>query len=211
MGAALLIWVSFYVSTPFTIASGIMIILCLPFGYFTAIHKPTRYVLIGLIALSIITFGVIYKIQNVEPSMAAIGLVLLTILLVAVILSVPIGLSVACWKKSHPWFFVRLAILCALILLGLYFKIGLTDNTSDSSGYISILFLSIYIYFIWLFCMLTGDKQINRKGSSRINYDNDTSSSSSSSSDSSSSSSSSSDSYSGSGGSSGGGGASGSW
>ncbi len=213
MGAALPVLAGFFVGTPFIIAAAILVVIFVLFGYFAVQHQPTRYALLGLLGLSVIIFGVMSKLNAFAPSMAAIGIALAVIATIAVFLSFPIMLSIACWKKNRTWFFVRLAILCTLIVLGLYYKAHLANSISDPSGHATEIILAFCGYMIWLFCMITSNdtKKSSSKGtrkstsaySSTNDRDDDNSSSSSSSS--------SSDSYSGSGGSSGGGGASGSW
>ncbi|MGE8228904.1 TPM domain-containing protein [Stenotrophomonas hibiscicola] len=165
-------------------------------------------VLCGMLAVSIGFFAVMLVRGQLPPSLALHTLLNLAVALAAMLVFFLVQAGRARWRKNRNSFAVRLVVL--VLLTGAYALGALLaiDRASDENARVLAMIVSsvgtLFLYFIWLFTLLPGEKARSGRRSSQ-GYRSSSSTSSSS------SSSSSSGGWSGGGGRSGGGGASGSW
>jgi len=167
-----------------------------------------RIVLYGMLAVSTGFFAVMLVRGQLPPSLALHALLNLAVGIAAMLVFFLVQAGRARWRKNRNSFAIRLVVL--VLLTGGYALGALLaiDRAGDENARVLATIVSsmgtLFLYFIWVFTLLPGEKARGARGSSRSYR------SSSSTSSSSASSSSSSD-WSGGGGRSGGGGASGSW
>jgi len=167
-----------------------------------------RIVLCGMLAVSIGFFAVMLVRGQLPPSLALHTLLNLAVALAAMLVFFLVQAGRARWRRNRNSFAVRLVVL--VLLTGAYALGALLaiDRASDENARVLAMIVSsvgtLFLYFIWLFTLLPGEKARSGRRSSQ-GYRSSSSTSSSS------SSSSSSGGWSGGGGRSGGGGASGSW
>ena len=170
--------------------------------------RGVRIVLCGMLAVSIGFFAVMLVRGQLPPSLALHTLLNLAVALAAMLVFFLVQAGRARWRKNRNSFAVRLVVL--VLLTGAYALGALLaiDRASDGNARVLAMIVSsvgtLFLYFIWLFTLLPGEKARSGRRSSQ-GYRSSSSTSSSS------SSSSSSGGWSGGGGRSGGGGASGSW
>ncbi|QGL90450.1 TPM domain-containing protein [Stenotrophomonas maltophilia] len=170
--------------------------------------RGVRIVLCGMLAVSIGFFAVMLVRGQLPPSLALHTLLNLAVALAAMLVFFLVQAGRARWRKNRNSFAVRLVVL--VLLTGAYALGALLaiDRASDENARVLAMIVSsvgtLFLYFIWLFTLLPGEKARSGRRSSQ-GYRSSSSTSSSS------SSSSSSGGWSGGGGRSGGGGASGSW
>ncbi|WP_329842395.1 TPM domain-containing protein [Stenotrophomonas hibiscicola] len=170
--------------------------------------RGVRIVLCGMLAVSIGFFAVMLVRGQLPPSLALHMLLNLAVALAAMLVFFLVQAGRARWRKNRNSFAVRLVVL--VLLTGAYALGALLaiDRASDENARVLAMIVSsvgtLFLYFIWLFTLLPGEKARSGRRSSQ-GYRSSSSTSSSS------SSSSSSGGWSGGGGRSGGGGASGSW
>ncbi|MDH1192409.1 TPM domain-containing protein [Stenotrophomonas sp. GD03958] len=170
--------------------------------------RGVRIVLCGILAVSIGFFAVMLVRGQLPPSLALHTLLNLAVALAAMLVFFLVQAGRARWRKNRNSFAVRLVVL--VLLTGAYALGALLaiDRASDGNARVLAMIVSsvgtLFLYFIWLFTLLPGEKARSGRRSSQ-GYRSSSSTSSSS------SSSSSSGGWSGGGGRSGGGGASGSW
>lgn len=170
--------------------------------------RGVRIVLCGMLAVSIGFFAVMLVRGQLPPSLALHTLLNLAVALAAMLVFFLVRAGRARWRKNRNSFAVRLVVL--VLLTGAYALGALLaiDRASDENARVLAMIVSsvgtLFLYFIWLFTLLPGEKARSGRRSSQ-GYRSSSSTSSSS------SSSSSSGGWSGGGGRSGGGGASGSW
>ncbi|CAM0120530.1 Glycine rich protein [Stenotrophomonas maltophilia] len=170
--------------------------------------RGVRIVLCGMLAVSIGFFAVMLVRGQLPPSLALHTLLNLAVALAAMLVFFLVQAGRARWRKNRNCFAVRLVVL--VLLTGAYALGALLaiDRASDGNARVLAMIVSsvgtLFLYFIWLFALLPGEKARSGRRSSQ-GYRSSSSTSSSS------SSSSSSGGWSGGGGRSGGGGASGSW
>lgn len=170
--------------------------------------RGVRVVLCGMLAVSIGFFAVMLVRGQLPPSLALHTLLNLAVALAAMLVFFLVQAGRARWRKNRNSFAVRLVVL--VLLTGAYALGALLaiDRASDENARVLAMIVSsvgtLFLYFIWLFTLLPGEKARSGRRSSQ-GYRSSSSTSSSS------SSSSSSGGWSGGGGRSGGGGASGSW
>ncbi|MEN5372560.1 TPM domain-containing protein [Stenotrophomonas hibiscicola] len=170
--------------------------------------RGVRIVLCGMLAVSIGFFAVMLVRGQLPPSLALHTLLNLAVALAAMLVFFLVRAGRARWRRNRNSFAVRLVVL--VLLTGAYALGALLaiDRASDENARVLAMIVSsvgtLFLYFIWLFTLLPGEKARSGRRSSQ-GYRSSSSTSSSS------SSSSSSGGWSGGGGRSGGGGASGSW
>ncbi len=170
--------------------------------------RGVRIVLCGMLAVSIGFFAVMLVRGQLPPSLALHTLLNLAVALAAMLVFFLVQAGRARWRRNRNSFAVRLVVL--VLLTGAYALGALLaiDRASDENARVLAMIVSsvgtLFLYFIWLFTLLPGEKARSGRRSSQ-GYRSSSSTSSSS------SSSSSSGGWSGGGGRSGGGGASGSW
>lgn len=170
--------------------------------------RGVRIVLCGMLAVSMGFFAVMLVRGQLPPSLALHTLLNLAVALAAMLVFFLVQAGRARWRKNRNSFAVRLVVL--VLLTGAYALGALLaiDRASDENARVLAMIVSsvgtLFLYFIWLFTLLPGEKARSGRRSSQ-GYRSSSSTSSSS------SSSSSSGGWSGGGGRSGGGGASGSW
>lgn len=170
--------------------------------------RGVRIVLCGMLAVSIGFFAVMLVRGQLPPSLALHTLLNLAVALAAMLVFFLVQSGRARWRRNRNSFAVRLVVL--VLLTGAYALGALLaiDRASDENARVLAMIVSsvgtLFLYFIWLFTLLPGEKARSGRRSSQ-GYRSSSSTSSSS------SSSSSSGGWSGGGGRSGGGGASGSW
>ncbi len=170
--------------------------------------RGVRIVLCGMLAVSIGFFAVMLVRGQLPPSLALHTLLNLAVALAAMLVFFLVQAGRARWRRNRNSFAVRLVVL--VLLTGAYALRALLaiDRASDENARVLAMIVSsvgtLFLYFIWLFTLLPGEKARSGRRSSQ-GYRSSSSTSSSS------SSSSSSGGWSGGGGRSGGGGASGSW
>lgn len=170
--------------------------------------RGVRIVLCGMLAVSIGFFAVMLIRGQLPPSLALHTLLNLAVALAAMLVFFLVQAGRARWRRNRNSFAVRLVVL--VLLTGAYALGALLaiDRASDENARVLAMIVSsvgtLFLYFIWLFTLLPGEKARSGRRSSQ-GYRSSSSTSSSS------SSSSSSGGWSGGGGRSGGGGASGSW
>ena len=170
--------------------------------------RGVRIVLCGMLAVSIVFFAVMLVRGQLPPSLALHTLLNLAVALAAMLVFFLVQAGRARWRRNRNSFAVRLVVL--VLLTGAYALGALLaiDRASDENARVLAMIVSsvgtLFLYFIWLFTLLPGEKARSGRRSSQ-GYRSSSSTSSSS------SSSSSSGGWSGGGGRSGGGGASGSW
>lgn len=170
--------------------------------------RGVRIVLCGMLAVSIGFFAVMLVRGQLPPSLALHTLLNLAVALAAMLVFFLVQAGRARWRRNRNSFAVRLVVL--VLLTGAYALGALLaiDRASDGNARVLAMIVSsvgtLFLYFIWLFTLLPGEKARSGRRSSQ-GYRSSSSTSSSS------SSSSSSGGWSGGGGRSGGGGASGSW
>ncbi|MBN5110750.1 TPM domain-containing protein [Stenotrophomonas hibiscicola] len=170
--------------------------------------RGVRIVLCGMLAVSIGFFAVMLVRGQLPPSLALHTLLNLAVALAAMLVFFLVQAGRARWRRNRNSFAVRLVVL--VLLTGAYALGALLaiDRASDENARVLAMIVSsvgtLFLYFIWLFTLLPGEKaRSGRRSSQGYRCSSSTSSSSSSSS--------SSGGWSGGGGRSGGGGASGSW
>lgn len=170
--------------------------------------RGVRIVLCGMLAVSIGFFAVMLVRGQLPPSLALHTLLNLAVALAAMLVFFLVQAGRARWRRNRNSFAVRLVLL--VLLTGAYALGALLaiDRASDENARVLAMIVSsvgtLFLYFIWLFTLLPGEKaRSGRRSSQGYRCSSSTSSSSSSSS--------SSGGWSGGGGRSGGGGASGSW
>lgn len=170
--------------------------------------RGVRIALCGMLAVSIGFFVVMLVRGQLPPSLALHTLLNLAVAIVAMLVFFLVQAGRARWRKNRNSFAVRLVVL--VLLTGGYALGALLaiDRASDENARVLATIVSsvgtLFLYFIWVFTLLPGEKARSGRRSSQ-GYRSSSSTSSSS------SSSSSSGGWSGGGGRSGGGGASGSW
>lgn len=170
--------------------------------------RGVRIVLSGMLAVSIGFFMVMLVRGQLPPSLALHTLLNLAVAIAAMLVFFLVQAGRARWRKNRNSFAVRLVVL--VLLTGGYALGALLaiDRAGDENARVLATIVSsvgtLFLYFIWVFTLLPGEKARSGRRSSQ-GYRSSSSTSSSS------SSSSSSGSWSGGGGRSGGGGASGSW
>lgn len=170
--------------------------------------RGVRIVLSGMLAVSIGFFVVMLVRGQLPPSLALHTLLNLTVAIAATLVFFLVQAGRARWRKNRNSFAVRLVVL--VLLTGGYALGALLaiDRASDENARALATIVSsvgtLFLYFIWVFTLLPGEKARSGRRSSQ-GYRSSSSTSSSS------SSSGSSGGWSGGGGRSGGGGASGSW
>ena len=170
--------------------------------------RGVRIVLCGMLAVSIGFFAVMLVRGQLPPSLALHTLLNLAVAIAAMLVFFLVQAGRARWRRNRNSFAVRLVVL--VLLTGAYALGALLaiDRASDENARVLAMIVSsvgtLFLYFIWLFTLLPGEKaRSGRRSSQGYRCSSSTSSSSSSSS--------SSGGWSGGGGRSGGGGASGSW
>lgn len=170
--------------------------------------RGVRIVLSGMLAVSIGFFMVMLVRGQLPPSLALHTLLNLAVAIAAMLVFFLVQAGRARWRKNRNSFAVRLGVL--VLLTGGYALGALLaiDRANDENARVLATIVSsvgsLFLYFIWVFTLLPGEKARSGRRSSQ-GYRSSSSTSSSS------SSSSSSGGWSGGGGRSGGGGASGSW
>ncbi|MBY6282327.1 TPM domain-containing protein [Stenotrophomonas maltophilia] len=170
--------------------------------------RGVRIVLSGMLAVSIGFFVMMLVRGQLPPSLALHTLLNLAVAIAAMLVFFLVQAGRARWRKNRNSFAVRLVVL--VLLTGGYALGALLaiDRASDENARVLAMIVSsvgtLFLYFIWVFTLLPGEKARSGRRSSQ-GYRSSSSTSSSS------SSSSSSGGWSGGGGRSGGGGASGSW
>lgn len=170
--------------------------------------RGVRIVLSGMLAVSIGFFVVMLVRGQLPPSLALHTLLNLAVAIAAMLVFFLVQAGRARWRKNRNSFAVRLVVL--VLLTGGYALGALLaiDRASDENARALATIVSsvgtLFLYFIWVFTLLPGEKARSGRRSSQ-GYRSSSSTSSSS------SSSGSSGGWSGGGGRSGGGGASGSW
>lgn len=170
--------------------------------------RGVRIVLCGMLAVSIGFIVVMLVRGQLPPSLALHTLLNLAVAIAAMLVFFLVQAGRAHWRKNRNSFAVRLVVL--VLLTGGYALGALLaiDRASDENARVLATIVSsvgtLFLYFIWVFTLLPGEKARSGRRSSQ-GYRSSSSTSSSS------SSSSSSGGWSGGGGRSGGGGASGSW
>lgn len=170
--------------------------------------RGVRIVLCGMLAVSIGFFVVMLVRGQLPPSLALHTLLNLAVAIAAMLVFFLVQAGRARWRKNRNSFAVRLVVL--VLLTGGYALGALLaiDRANDENARVLATIVSsagsLFLYFIWVFTLLPGEKARSGRRSSQ-GYRSSSSTSSSS------SSSSSSGGWSGGGGRSGGGGASGSW
>ncbi|WP_059065462.1 TPM domain-containing protein [Stenotrophomonas indicatrix] len=167
-----------------------------------------RIVLYGMLAVSTGFFAVMLVRGQLPPSLALHTLLNLAVGIAAMLVFFLVQAGRARWRKNRNSFAIRLVVL---VLLSGGYALGALlaiDRAGDENARVLATIVSsmgtLFLYFIWVFTLLPGEKARGGRGASR-GYRSSSSTSSSSSSSSSSSD------WSGGGGRSGGGGASGSW
>lgn len=170
--------------------------------------RGVRIVLSGMLAVSIGFFVMMLVRGQLPPSLALHTLLNLAVAIAAMLVFFLVQAGRARWRKNRNSFAVRLVVL--VLLTGGYALGALLaiDRASDENARALATIVSsvgtLFLYFIWVFTLLPGEKARSGRRSSQ-GYRSSSSNSSSS------SSSGSSGGWSGGGGRSGGGGASGSW
>lgn len=170
--------------------------------------RGVRIVLYGMLAVSTGFFAVMLVRGQLPPSLALHMLLDLAVGIAAMLVFFVVQAGRARWRKNRNSFAIRVVVL---VLLTAGYALGALlaiDRAGDENARLLATIVSsvgtLFLYFIWVFTLLPGEKARGGRSSSRGYRSSSSTSSSSSSSGSSSD-------WSGGGGRSGGGGASGSW